>query len=593
MSELGEKYKLGERIGGGGMADVFRATTHGVEGFSRPVAIKQIKKSVSRDKAFGKLFIDEARIAAQLIHGNIVQTIDFDRDSKGRFYLVMELIEGIDLRQLIQTGRIPVAACVFIATEVLRGLDFAHELVDSGGKRTTIVHRDISPHNIMLGWQGVVKVVDFGIAKVIERSLVSRSGSLKGKVSYMSPEQVHGHGLDGRSDLFALGIVLHEILTGQKLFIGQTEAATLSRLLTQPIPRPSALNDQVPPDLDSIVMRLLERDREHRFSRAQDAMDALSDCSAAARGRSQLETVLGERFADRIPKRVARLNSSSSSSGFSASYDSPDRTSRTDSAADVIAAAKTLEATPAAKSARINVLQENAANFGEAHFGSDAHLNRSNARPILEVKRTLTANPTGENTTVDEPGDRIEAPPNRTRLVLFSGLLIATAGALSAFFLTQSQNKVSERQPELVVVDHADASPDEIVPLAAEHDAAATNPPVPEDGALLFDAGSAKTVDDAVTKPGIGRTNNRNDKESSETSSETLALANPARLTIRVEPWATIEIDGKNYGQTPQTISLRHGKHKIVLRNSGLSKTESFPIKLKKGQRKSINKIWN
>ncbi|MBL4635198.1 MAG: serine/threonine protein kinase [Kofleriaceae bacterium] len=584
MSELGEKYKLGERIGGGGMADVFRATTHGVEGFSRPVAIKQIKKSVSRDKTFGKLFIDEARIAAQLIHANIVQTIDFDRDSQGRFYLVMELIEGIDLRQLTQSGRIPVAVCVFIATEVLRGLDYAHELVDSGGKRATIVHRDISPHNIMLGWQGVVKVVDFGIAKVIERSLVSRSGSLKGKVSYMSPEQVHGHALDGRSDLSALGIVLHEILTGQKLFVGETEAATLSRLLTQPIPRPSALNDQVPPDLDNIVMRLLERDREHRYSRARDAMDALNDCSAAPRGRSQLETVLGERFADRIPKRVARLNSSSSSSGFSASYDLGDLASRTDSAADIVAAAVTLEATPSAKAARLNATAGNAASVGEAQFGSGARPIGSGARPVLEVKRTFTANPTGENTIIDEP----EARPNRTRLILFSGLLIATAGALSAFFLSQSQNKVSERQPELVVVEQADARPGEAVPLTIEHDAAVPKSSLVARGVPGLDAGSVETADGDVTEADAGRIKTRDDKGSSETETE----ANPARLTIRVEPWATIEIDGKNYGQTPQTISLRHGKHNVVLRNSGLGKKESFPLRLKKGQRKSINKRW-
>src|SRR5690606_29444451 len=122
---------------------------------------------------------------------------------------------------------------------------------------------------------GAVKVVDFGIAKAIAGSLVSRSGSLKGKVAYMSPEQVHGQALDGRSDLFAVGIVLHELLTGQRLFIGPSEAATLSKLLTQPIPVPSALNDQVPADLDAVVLRLLARDRQERYSRARDALDDL------------------------------------------------------------------------------------------------------------------------------------------------------------------------------------------------------------------------------------------------------------------------------------------------------------------------------
>lgn len=576
MSELGEKYQLGERIGGGGMADVFRATTHGAEGFSRPVAIKQIKKSISRDKDFAKLFISEAQIAAQLIHNNIVQTIDFDRDSQGRFYLVMELIEGIDLRRLISSGRIPVAACVYIVSEVLRALDYAHELVDDGGRRVTIVHRDISPHNIMLGWQGVVKVVDFGIAKAIERSLVSRSGSLKGKVSYMSPEQVHGHGLDGRSDLFAAGIVLHEILTGQRLFVGQTEAATLSRLLTQPIPRPSSLNDQVPADLDTIVMCLLERDREHRFTRAKDAMDALTSCSVAIRGRNQLETILSERFSERVPRRVARLNSSASSTGFSDSYETPELSDsqQVSSEKEAFASAPTIESPPSSKAdPSLQQISQAAATL-------------ENPKPIGEPKRTFTASPVAA--LAASKAEIAPAPPVQTKWILMVGVGIALAGAGLAFFLTRGNDTTtSKNQPIVVLKDTLDSGS---TPAEVQFDSGHSrhNPTSPLSDTLLIDAGQQS---DSATKPQeLPPTIIDAGLEAPQTTEK--KPSKPATLTIRVQPWATIVIDGKSYGQTPQTISLRHGRHSIVLQNSGIDKKESFSVTLKKGKHKIINKSW-
>ncbi|HEU5055155.1 MAG TPA: serine/threonine-protein kinase, partial [Kofleriaceae bacterium] len=281
-----EKYRLGERIGGGGMAEVFEATLVGVAGFERPVAVKRMLPALSNDATFGAMFVNEARIASLLHHANIVTVLDFDRDGEGRFFLVMELIRGLDLRQLVDSGLLPIEVSVHIACEILRGLDYAHEL-EHEGKRLGIVHRDISPHNVMISWDGQVKLVDFGIAKAVAATGVSRSGTLKGKLAYMSPEQAGALELDGRSDVFAVGVVLHELLTGERLFRGSTEPEVLARVLTQPIPRPGELRPGVPPAIDDAVMAMLERDRERRFAGAHPALEALL-ATASARGGLEL-----------------------------------------------------------------------------------------------------------------------------------------------------------------------------------------------------------------------------------------------------------------------------------------------------------------
>jgi serine/threonine protein kinase len=308
-----EKYRLGERIGGGGMAEVFEATLVGVAGFERPVAVKRMLPALSSDPTFGAMFVNEARLASLLHHANIVTVLDFDRDGEGRFFLVMELIRGMDLRQLVDSGVLPVEVSVHIACEMLRGLDYAHEL-EHDDKRLGIVHRDISPHNVMISWDGQVKLVDFGIAKAVAATGVSRSGTLKGKLAYMSPEQAGALELDGRSDVFAVGVVLHELLTGERLFRGSTEPEVLARVLTQPIPRPSERRAGVPPPVDDAVMGMLERDRDRRVASAHDALEALL-ATASARGGLELERLLGERFPDRARKRRAATAASAPPGG--------------------------------------------------------------------------------------------------------------------------------------------------------------------------------------------------------------------------------------------------------------------------------------
>jgi serine/threonine-protein kinase len=300
------KYRFDARLGGGGMAEVFLGSTMGAEGFSRKVAIKRVLPGFSDNPSFAQMFVSEAQISAQLQHPNIVSVLDFDRDAENRLFLVMELVEGRDLDTLLQSGVLPWSVTIFVISEVLRGLGHAHDL-PVGGTMRGIVHRDVSPHNVLLSWEGAVKVSDFGIAKAKAASEATASVFIKGKPAYMSPEQANGEALDGRSDLFAVGIMLWEMLVGRRLFSGDDTRATLAAVLFGQIPRPRSQRPDIPPDLEHVTMKLLERDLPARYATAEDAIADLLECADAPKnGREQLMQVLAERFPHQAPVRPAR-----------------------------------------------------------------------------------------------------------------------------------------------------------------------------------------------------------------------------------------------------------------------------------------------
>jgi eukaryotic-like serine/threonine-protein kinase len=285
------------------MAEVFVGSAVGAEGFSRKVAIKRVLPGFSDNAGFAKMFISEAQISAQLVHPNIVSVVDFDRDAEGRLFLVMELIDGKDLDALIATGLLPPRVVIYVIGEILRGLGFAHDLPMGTGMRG-IVHRDISPHNVLMSWEGAVKVSDFGIAKVRAASEATASAFIKGKPAYMSPEQANGQALDGRSDLFSIGVMLWEMLVGRRLFLAEDTRATLAAVLFGQIPRPRSVRPDVPKDLERVTMKLLERDLPARYATAEEAIADLMSCSDAPRsGREVLIATLAERFPKVAPVR--------------------------------------------------------------------------------------------------------------------------------------------------------------------------------------------------------------------------------------------------------------------------------------------------
>ena len=302
---LNGKYILDRRLGGGGMAEVFLAHTVGAEGFKRAVAIKRVLAGFSNDPRFAQMFVTEAQLSSRLQHPNIVNVLDFDRGADGHLYLVMELVDGATLDELAATGVLPFGAIAYVIGEVLRGLGYAHDLPAASDGVRGVVHRDISPHNVLLSWEGSVKVSDFGLAKARAATSVTASDTIKGKPAYMSPEQANGEDLDGRSDLFAAGVVLWELLCGRPLFSGATTHETLARLMFAPIPSPRDLRPDVSRDLERVTTQLLARRREDRYATAQAALGELVACADYPRaGRELMVALLAERFTDRAPQRV-------------------------------------------------------------------------------------------------------------------------------------------------------------------------------------------------------------------------------------------------------------------------------------------------
>jgi serine/threonine protein kinase len=274
------KYYLLERINVGGMAEVFKAKVVGVEGFERIVALKRILPHIAEDEEFITMFIDEAKIAVQLQHANIAQIFDLGKVDDA-YFIALEYVQGRDLRGIFDDlhrhggQTMPLPQVCYVIMQVCEGLDYAHNKRDAQGRALNLVHRDVSPQNVLIGYEGEVKLIDFGIAKAAGKASKTQAGILKGKFGYMSPEQVRGLPIDRRSDIFALGIILYEMLTGQRLFIGESDFSTLEKVRNVEIVPPSSFNSQVPEPLEHIVLKALAKDVEDRYQNALDLHDDL------------------------------------------------------------------------------------------------------------------------------------------------------------------------------------------------------------------------------------------------------------------------------------------------------------------------------
>ncbi len=271
-----DRYELIHRLGHGGMATVYLGRTLGKAGFERLVAVKVIHPHLASEPEFVEMFLDEARIAAKIHHPHVVAIHDVGEDD-GVFYMVMEYVEGDTLaslqRQLQKDERrLPLSAVLQIAADACEGLAAAHDAVDADGKPLRLVHRDVSPHNLLVGADGRVKVVDFGIMKAVGKRSSTLTGQLRGKIAYMSPEQARGKSIDHRTDLFALGAVLWELTTGERLFTGDNESAILTRVLECEVPDPQSLRADLPDGVADVIRKALSRDREDRYESAQDML---------------------------------------------------------------------------------------------------------------------------------------------------------------------------------------------------------------------------------------------------------------------------------------------------------------------------------
>lgn len=281
------RYEILTQLASGGMASVYAARAQGVAGFERLVAIKMLHPHLAYEQEFISMFLDEARLAARIRHMHVVPTLDISDSPGDGYFLVMEYIEGNHLGALLGRAakrgeRLPQPFVCRVLIDTLQGLGAAHRLTDEGGKPLKLVHRDVSPHNILVGTDGIARLTDFGVAKADVRMASTRAGQFKGKLSYMAPEQASSSSTDQRSDLFSVGIILWESLTGRRLFKGESNGATLNKLLNDAVVKPSELW----PDLESfddVVMKALSRDPDDRFQSADEFADALEAAAGAGR----------------------------------------------------------------------------------------------------------------------------------------------------------------------------------------------------------------------------------------------------------------------------------------------------------------------
>ena len=307
-------------LASGGMATVYVARQVGAAGFERLVVIKRVHRHHLGNREFYQMFIDEARVASMIHHPNVVAVIDVIEDSasasrpgtgQGELFLVMEYVESIALSSLLSAAskegeRLSPAIACRILLDTLAGLHAAHEASDMRGAPLEVVHRDVSPQNIIVGADGTSRLIDFGVAKAAHRLTETKSGSLKGKIAYMSPEQAMGMPVDRRVDLFAAGVALHEALTAKRLFHGENDFDTMRRVAEMPIPDPSSIAPGISPALDLVLARALQREPKDRFQTAADFLDALEAAQRPASPR-EVAAYVGLRCGERIAERRVKL----------------------------------------------------------------------------------------------------------------------------------------------------------------------------------------------------------------------------------------------------------------------------------------------
>lgn len=275
-----QRYRIHEKIDAGGMAEIYLADAESIEGIRRKVAIKRVLPHLTENTSFMGMFLDEARLSMQLAHANIVQVFDVGR-SDDTMYIVMEFVDGYNLRRIFQKSVesgycIPIEIVCYIMTQVCEGLAYAHEKRNGDGQHLRIVHRDLSPPNVLVSKAGEVKITDFGLAKAVTQANITDPGIVKGKFSYLSPEACHGHPVDHRADIFSAGVVMWELLSRRRLFTGKTDADTVELVKETRVPSLAKFHPSITPAFESIVARALAADPQERFTSAREFGEALT-----------------------------------------------------------------------------------------------------------------------------------------------------------------------------------------------------------------------------------------------------------------------------------------------------------------------------
>ena len=497
------RYALYGEIAAGGMATVHIGRLLGPVGFARTVAIKRLHPQYAKDPEFVSMFLDEARLAARVQHPNVVATIDVVA-TDGELFLIMDYVRGESLSRLIRAAdrkgeRVPYRIAASVVSGFLHGLHSAHEAKNEHGEPLGLVHRDVSPQNVLVGADGIARVLDFGIAKAAGRIQVTREGQIKGKLSYMPPEQLQGMTLTRLTDIYAAGVVLWETLTCERLFKGETESETLTKILDGHVERPSFKVPGLPPAFDEVVLKALKQNPEERFATAREMAVALEKCAGIASSTEVgewVENTAGSELLER-EERIAEIESSSAYSA-----------GREDSSSDV-------SANPLGRKIP----------FDDSHaliLSSSGHLRAADPVDAEAESVETMARPAPAGLDLDDPFTSVEPHPpheDKRNKFIFAALigLAFFFGVLAIYFFTSRQhergaNRVApapslaasvastpSASPPEVAIAIASASPSASAPSSAAPSASAT-----PTSTRLF-AGSSNTGSAQGVSPGVKR----------------------------------------------------------------------------------------
>jgi serine/threonine-protein kinase len=544
------------------MAEIFLAKQQGPAGYEKSVVIKRVLSHYSSNPDFVEMFLDEARLAALLSHPSIVQMFDFG-EVEGSYYLCMEFLRGEDLHTLLRLARnknvmVPPQVAATVVAAACDALHYAHTLTNDDGKALHIIHRDISPSNIFLTYQGQVKVLDFGIARAEGKVVKTAMGVIKGKISYMAPEQARGYPLDARVDVWALGVVLHELLTGKRLFSRNSDVESFKALLDDPIPMPGDLADGIPAELNEIVGKALERNLDHRYASAKAMYDDLDDYLSSRTYmppqsllKSYLEELIGE------AEIAAKLKGGAQSQALPA----------------VKIAAQPGESAPRTPRPR------NTPSKNVPAVKPPSNSTRAAPAPTANLrKKSLQSVPAATATVAPAPASRKEKPSETGGL---SAGVIAGIGAAAVVVVAGVLYLALHKEPRMTAPPPLPRPTVEPVkplepPSVVELDENGVPILQPQEGELppeledLLDAGAETTADptpnNAVKAPP--------------------KAAAKGTLDVNCVPWCRIFIDGKDTTRVSPAIgiSVAPGKHKLKVVNTPTGIEQEKEITVKAGQ---------
>ncbi|MCC7075461.1 MAG: serine/threonine protein kinase [Deltaproteobacteria bacterium] len=638
------KYVLLGRLGHGGMGKIYLAYAPGPAGIEKLLVVKRLHSHLTGDPVLVNSFLDEARLSMALNHPHIVSTFDVG-EVDGRFFMVMEYIEGQNLGVVLRTakrsGKYPASSLwAGLFLDVLDGLHAAHIARDARGRSLHIIHRDVSPQNVLITYEGVPKLVDFGIAKAAQRVSETDAGVLKGKYAYMSPEQVRGEPLDPRSDVFAAGIVLWEMLAGRRLYKADTIVRSVERILTEAPISPVRVNAECNPEIAQVAFRALQKDREQRFASAADFKEALEDAirrSGAHVRRSETRELMQRLFSDVIEKQRAVLEACLSAGDAAPPHVGDDEEEAapskpgTDSESDVSMQALRREevTTPSAARGSPLVTGDNEGDRDRAQTslqrrksrtGGDAGLVADDAVRAVEPPPGTGSAPVTASFAAQHPrGPAAFAPLEATatqptvqskarRVLPWAAAALVVAAVGGGLGLAYARDR-AHRADEVARVDPA-PPPIEAVPpqpAAPAPDPVPPVPPVPIEPAPAADAGVAPPaiVDAgaavAAVEPAKERTKQREprrpprpvdkppprerDPPLVDKAPEEPAATGTGTLSLDTVPWTIVYLGGKKLGETPLVnLPVPAGTLELTLVNSEAGIKESYLAKVKAGQ---------